>query len=951
MWEKHTCLVVILAFAVSSSLSVAGQQKPVLSHCPDLTFATLPPKNKAPLPVKRNTPVRLASAPKTSGTIKLDSIIEVSSDITTNQIWTAGNTYHITTDISVQALLVIEPGTTVTFASGTTMAVDNGGALISTGTPDNPIVYTSDSATPNYGDYNCPIYIRETASASTKVTYSYIEYANTGIATLNKRLDNPIEDNYFYSNTSGIVESGINLTDIQNNLIYGTDSISIEIFFTSDSGQADASSHILIKNNTCDYYQYYGIFINGVENSDQAGEVTLSNNVVSGAYQYGVVLANGWMYPTVANTGYYDNVNDRFGYVESEEYNPVYETTNPYVTGTGILPTCYLRPNSTFVNASDEYIEQTRLIGKTTDINGFPDSNKADLGFHYPNWHFSNAGASNLTADFDNSYAVDFNDLMLFADYWLYDYNDNYNCWSWDFDDSGLVDLADFEVIAEYWLTSFDFVDFADFANYWRRTVDYKFQNRRFDLNGDGFVNFKDYAMFADQWRQTTQSTDPPIAVAVSGDSRTGYVNLDVSGCTPDIMQTYFFVDGQYMGERSDLDVSVLGSGMHELKAVSIDINDKIICSNLTQVTFSCPFNYCAPLDSYELNEPYYFHSFYQGSGNITVEVFDEGKNLVWSQVCLAQNISGFVPAEITAREDLDSIVFTHSSGSSSAMSLDGNISILDDEEDDITKPFVMGFNPNKISTGVRSLLILPYRSINLLNGDVEGAVTSAYKAHSVLYYKLKVSNATYQNVAWFARNRNIEYIYYAGHGNYKFKEVLRTAIGLYDGNAVSVKKSDFVSGGAPSWCETLPGSNEKTAYSLGRIWYNSNLKFVYFDCCLAGRLRLTSGGTLVEGPSGNQGILAGPSSDMSWALGMAGGGTAEDHFYQGWWGATYKSFGMPIYDSFSVFEWTHLKEGENLYDALYDATQDMWKVEYGDQALNMLRVYGMGDMTAVEIE
>ena len=334
MWKEHTASLVILALLTSSLFASQGQQSRSPINCPKYSVVssvkTSPPKSKAPVFKKQNTQARLASTTKTNGTIKLDSIIEVSSDITTNQIWTAGNTYHVANDISVQALLVIEPGTTVMFASGTTMAVDNGGALISAGTPDNPIVYTSDSATPDYGDYNCPIYIRETASASTKVTYSYIEYANIGISTLNKRLDCPIENNYLYSNVFGIVGSGIDLTDIQNNLIVGTYYYGIEVFLTSDSGLADSSSNILIQNNTCDYYQDVGIIVFGVENPDQAGQVNLVNNIVSGAYQYGLVLANGYMYYTLANTGYYGNAANTYD-TYTNETNPVVESTMPYV--------------------------------------------------------------------------------------------------------------------------------------------------------------------------------------------------------------------------------------------------------------------------------------------------------------------------------------------------------------------------------------------------------------------------------------------------------------------------------------------------------------------------------------------------------------------------------------------------------------------------------------------
>ena len=287
----------------------------------------------------------------------LDGVVEVSSDITTNQIWTAGNAYHITADISIQALLVIEPGTTVEFAYDTSMSVNNGGVLISCGAPDNPIIYTSDSATPDFGDYYCPIYIEETASHSTKVTYSYIEYAYVGIFVINNRLDSPIENNYFYYNSYGIVEAGTALTDIQNNLLYYSDSAGMDVNLASDTGQGDADSSILIANNTCDYYQSVGILVRGVANSDEAGHVALSNNIVSQSYYYGMALVNGYMYYTLANTGYYDNATNT--YDTYDETNPVVETTMPYVTGTGTMPFYYLRSNSAFVNASDEYIEQT----------------------------------------------------------------------------------------------------------------------------------------------------------------------------------------------------------------------------------------------------------------------------------------------------------------------------------------------------------------------------------------------------------------------------------------------------------------------------------------------------------------------------------------------------------------------------------------------------------------
>ncbi len=232
----------------------------------------------------------------------MDSVIEINSDITSNTIWTADNAYHIIEDINVNALLVIEPDTIIGFAADKSLSVNNGGTLISAGEPNKPIIYTSDSNTPGFADYYCPIYIEETASVSTKVTYSCIEYAYVGIIVLNNRLEHKIENNMLFNNVYGIVEQGIEHTDICNNLIFQSYYSGIEVFLESMSGQADANSHILIENNTCDYYQDYGITIHGVPDANDAGLVVLSNNIVSESLLYGLNLVDGYMYASVLHT-------------------------------------------------------------------------------------------------------------------------------------------------------------------------------------------------------------------------------------------------------------------------------------------------------------------------------------------------------------------------------------------------------------------------------------------------------------------------------------------------------------------------------------------------------------------------------------------------------------------------------------------------------------------------
>jgi len=197
-----------------------------------------------------------------------DGMVDIDTDITANTIWTANNTYHIIADVNVQALLVIEPGTMIGFASGRSMIVNNGGMVISCGTPDSPIIYTSDSGTPGYGDYYCALRIEETASSSCKVIYSAFQFAEAGIMVINNKLDTPIKNNWFLYNVYGIIESGTKHTDLLNNCCFETYDSGIEVYLAAvPSGEADANSHIIIQNNTCDYYQDYGITIHGVADS------------------------------------------------------------------------------------------------------------------------------------------------------------------------------------------------------------------------------------------------------------------------------------------------------------------------------------------------------------------------------------------------------------------------------------------------------------------------------------------------------------------------------------------------------------------------------------------------------------------------------------------------------------------------------------------------------------
>jgi hypothetical protein len=839
----------------------------------------------------------------------LDGTIDINSDITTNQIWTADNVYHITASINVQAFLVIEPGTMITFAYGAKMSVNNGGALISSGTPDNPIIYTCDLIYPDWGTYFlttyfyygyyyyiCPIFIEETASPATTVTYNFIEGALVGIATLNITLDHPVENNILFGNYYGIGEYGTKFTDIKNNLCAVSNYGGIEIYMGDVNGTGDANSIINISNNTCDFWQLYGIIVHGVENRDEAGLAIISNNIVSEAYYSGLDMIDGYMSIIVSNTGYFANgSNKNFDF---NEYYPIIETEMPYVSGEEFLAVYYLRQDCNFIDAGSEYIEQTRLIGKTTDINEFPDSGNTDLGFHYPNWNFSNPGSGDsLSADLDDSLIVDFNDFAVLADYWQQS-------------------------------TSSDA-----------------------DLDDSGFVDYGDLAILADQW---LKNADPNIQIQISGDPNTGYVNVDLTGYTSDTIRIFLLANGQIIGgtfrfkddESITIDTSKYGNEEQQFKVISVDSNSHITCSNITSVVFSKPLNYCVLPKIYEKNRPLPFAAYNTGAGDITVKAYANGGNLVWSQTYSGNSIFDFIPASITNQYEFDYVSFDNDSGQSLAKK--------------VTDPNLPNFSEN-----VQALIVLPKWWIRLLDYQIVWAVQNAFKYHGIIYATLSGSNASYEKVMLYARNKHIKYLYIGcTDGHYLLNDKAaddpdnrRTNFDLYDPyggdesfiEVVSIQRDDYSDPNmAPPWCCDLWYSGINSVASMGF----SYLEFAYFDFCYSGRLKINASNQLVQGQPGQQGIFDIPHSDMSFALGMAGSG--RSNFYQGWYDKALSGpFPPPIneteYQRWSRIEWYQLEDGMNLYEALDYVISQQTHFDVNDP-VNCYRLKGEGYLEDIEL-
>ncbi len=193
----------------------------------------------------------------------------VSGNITQDTTWTpAGSPYIVTGDVTVRyssptwgtnvATLTLNPGVEVRFEPGTGIYVgknyssneyDYYGALSARGTADNPIVFTSNAATPSPGDWK-GIYFREqTDDSKSLLEYCVVEYG--GSTSSSKRniyceSANPtIKNNTVrYSSGPGILLVSSSTSIENNTIIYnGQDGI-----YSDDTSYASISGNIIAEN-------------------------------------------------------------------------------------------------------------------------------------------------------------------------------------------------------------------------------------------------------------------------------------------------------------------------------------------------------------------------------------------------------------------------------------------------------------------------------------------------------------------------------------------------------------------------------------------------------------------------------------------------------------------------------------------------------------------------------
>lgn len=102
----------------------------------------------------------------------------ITGEINTPTLWTADKEWVIDGIVYVTSDLVIEPGTIVKFMPDAELSIGYGayGSLKAVGTPEKPIVFTSESANPTPGNYR-GITFGENSASTSELAYCTVEYA------------------------------------------------------------------------------------------------------------------------------------------------------------------------------------------------------------------------------------------------------------------------------------------------------------------------------------------------------------------------------------------------------------------------------------------------------------------------------------------------------------------------------------------------------------------------------------------------------------------------------------------------------------------------------------------------------------------------------------------------------------------------------------------------------
>lgn len=858
-------------------------------------------------------PQRSVSRGQTFARDSESTVVEVTSAITTNTIWQEEHIYHVTADIPVQALLVIEPGTIITFAEGAHLRVNNGGCLVACGTPDKIIRFVPDETIEQYiGAFNA-VYIEETASVSTKISYCLIEQAYIGILTSNIRLDTPIRHNYFNFCVYGVTEQGIQLTDIFNNQFYVSYEGALYIDVWSLEEEECSESEIRIQNNTSHYSQYNALTILGATDPVNAGRIEIVNNIFANAY-YGIYWEySAWLYS--AHNGYYNNMYNR-NYTHDEPgcVEMSANSESPFETGTGPFDQVYLKPNSPFINAGCARIEidpdvpgsymldvgdvsqLPHILGFTTTLTDDCDLGLIDIGFHNPNFDAVNVGE--------------------YAAYLIADLNQD-----------GTVDNADLTILKSHYGQSGSSADG--------------------DINGDGIVDAHDLRIMRKLWGQNGYA-HPNIAIALPVDliNITGNVNISVTGYDTNTQQVFIFLDGQYIGEIEDfntedynhilLDTFAYMNGIHELKAIGINLYGFLTLSETMEVTFNNSLQCMIAKENFENGKDYDVDGIYTGTENFIIKLIDINDNIIWSQ-SIGNSINATIPTSELATDLIFNVIISKETVSEKVVS--------SDDDDDVFEKFIsQKFDPKeweKNPVYYRVLITLPEKGLTKEYKKCVMAVRNACNAQGLLPRTLVLYNktCTWDNLSFALKNiTSLRYWYHGGgHGTAKSGPIgqpnYRDRTGIKISYPGWISKSEWVY----SLVKTSDPDELKKRKSIGSLGLNEwgGLKIVFFDVCYTSEDACCT--------------VDGSKHDMAWALGAYSTYNEQWHtqIYLGWHGARSSYEPTFKFNTFVEVFWNTLASGTKTVQEALNAA----RIATGEFYLEKIQPHGYGAINQIKFE
>jgi hypothetical protein len=205
-----------------------------------------------------------------------------------NTTWTSSGSPYIveeTVIVEPNVALSIDPGVEVRFASGSELIID--GALIASGNSGNFITFTSNSTSPQAGDWGAIRFMETSDDDSCIINWAIIRYASTGV--------------YAYGSSPEVKNS-----KIEYNANFGIYSTSVSIFI-DDLGVPVIENCIVTDNGgvPIDVDRQGGIYVKfgGIDIQNSLVANSLGHGILSVASDADAVLANGITIRNSTGTG------------------------------------------------------------------------------------------------------------------------------------------------------------------------------------------------------------------------------------------------------------------------------------------------------------------------------------------------------------------------------------------------------------------------------------------------------------------------------------------------------------------------------------------------------------------------------------------------------------------------------------------------------------------------